>query len=76
MTMAEVVLRVRMVAGSLVDVTFSDPGITEPQRLLDHAISVLADDSGVLRCTHGSRLVILYGRGVAGLEVEPRGAVL
>ena len=28
------------------------------------------------RRRHGDRLLILYGRGVAALEVAPRGAVL
>jgi hypothetical protein len=32
--------------------------------------------SGVLRCRHGERLVVLYARGVAAVEVAPRGAVL
>ncbi len=74
--MAKIVLRVRLVGGDLVDVTLDDPGIAESHLLIDHAISVLADDSGVLRCTHGDRMVVLYGRGVAGLEIGPRGAVL
>ena len=74
--MAKIVLRVRLVGGGLVDVSFDDPGIAEPDQVIDHAVSVLAQDSGVLRCTHGDRLVLLYGRGVAGLEVAPRGAVL
>jgi hypothetical protein len=30
----------------------------------------------VLRTQHGDRLVVLYGRGVAAIEVAPRGAVL
>jgi len=29
-----------------------------------------------MRRRHGERLVVLYGRGVATLEVAPRGAVL
>jgi hypothetical protein len=33
--------------------------------LFEHVISVLADDSGVLRSKHGDRLVVLYARGVA-----------
>jgi hypothetical protein len=30
----------------------------------------------VLRTRHGGRLMVLYGRGVAAVEVAPRGAVL
>jgi hypothetical protein len=33
-------------------------------------------NTGLLPCTHGDRLLILYGRGVAALEVAPLGAVL
>jgi hypothetical protein len=43
---------------------------------VDRVISTLAEDNGVLRCQHGGRLIVLYGRGVAALEVAPRGAVL
>jgi hypothetical protein len=39
-------------------------------------ISTLAQDSGVLRTKHGDRLVALYGRDVAAIEVAPRGVVL
>ncbi len=31
---------------------------------------------GTLRCQHGDRLIVLYGRGVATVEIAPRGAVL
>jgi hypothetical protein len=37
---------------------------------------VLKDDSGVLRCRHGDRLIALYARGVTSIEVSPRGAIL
>ena len=47
-----------------------------PTRLLDHALSTLADDAGMLRVEHGERLVVVYGRGVAAVQVAPRGAVL
>jgi hypothetical protein len=39
-------------------------------------VSTLSGASGVLRCRHGERLVVLYARGVAAVEVAPRGAVL
>ena len=41
-----------------------------------HVISTLAEDDGTLRCRHGDRLIVLYGRGVATLEVAPRGAIV
>jgi hypothetical protein len=43
---------------------------------VERVISTLAEDNGVLRCRHGGRLIVLYGRGVATVEVAPRGAVL
>ena len=41
-----------------------------------HVISTLAEDDGTLRCRHGDRLIVLYGRGVATLELAPRGPIL
>lgn len=73
--MAEIVLRVRLVGGDRMDVTWSDPDTVEA-KAIEHVITTLAEDSGVLRSQHGDRLVVLYGRGVAGFEVAPRGAVV
>jgi hypothetical protein len=73
--MAEIELRVRLVGGDRLDVTYAEPDTTEVE-VVEHAISALAADLGVLRSRHGDRLVVLYGRGVAALEVAPRGAVL
>lgn len=74
--MAEIVLRVRLTGGDHLDVTYEDPGADDEQEILDRAVEALAEDHGVLRCQHGGRLLVLYGRGVATLEVAPRGAVL
>jgi hypothetical protein len=74
--MAEIVLRVRLVGGDHMDVTYEEPDTVDEAAVVDHAVSVLAQDSGSLRTSHGDRLVVLYGRGVAALEVAPRGAVL
>jgi hypothetical protein len=73
--MAEIVLRVRLVGGDRIDVTYDEPDTAEAD-VVEHATSTLAADSGVLRTWHGGRLVALYARGVAALEVGPRGAVL
>jgi hypothetical protein len=73
--MAEIVLRVRLIGGEHLDVTYSEAGGTADE-IVEHVISSLADDNGTLRCKHGGRLIVLYGRGVATLEVAPRGAVL
>ena len=74
--MAEIVLRVRLTGGDHLDVTYEEPSILAEAEVLEHVISALAEDAGILRCTHGDRLLVLYGRGVAALEVAPRGAVL
>lgn len=58
------------------DITYDEPDVADEDALVEHVISTLAQDSGVLRTKHGDRLVVLYGRGVAAIEVAPRGAVL
>jgi hypothetical protein len=73
--MAGVVLRVRLTGGDQIDVTYDEPDTVETDQI-EHVISTLAEDSGVLRSTHGDRLVALYGRGVAAIEIAPRGAIL
>jgi hypothetical protein len=75
MTMTEIVLRVRLISGERLDVTYDEVDGT-PGDAVDHIISFLADDKGTLRCRHGNRLIVLFGRGVATLEVAPRGAIL
>jgi hypothetical protein len=73
--MAATVLRVRMIGGERLDVTCEDPEADEDEAA-EYAIAALARDSGVLRTRHGGRLVVLFGRGVAALEVSPSGPVL
>ena len=75
MPMTEIVLRVRLIGGERLDVTYAAPGGT-PDEMTDHVISTLAENNGVLRCQHGDRLMVLYARGIATLEVAPRGAVV
>jgi hypothetical protein len=75
MTMASVVLRVRFVGGNHIDVTYDQPG-ADQDSAVEHVLATLADDAGALRTTHGDRMVVIYGRGVAAVEVGPRGAVL
>lgn len=75
-SMAGIVLRVRLVSGDSLDVTYDDPEAGGEDELTDHVISTLAQDSGVLRCRHGDRLLVLCARGVAAVEIAPRGAVL
>jgi len=58
------------------DLTYDEPDVADEDELVEAVISTLAQDSGVLRAQHGDRLVVLYGRGVAAIEVAPLGAVL
>jgi hypothetical protein len=73
--MTKIVLRVRLISGEHLDITYGEADGTEDQAV-ERAISSLADNNGTLRCWHGDRLIVLFGRGVASLEVAPRGAVL
>jgi hypothetical protein len=73
--MAEVVLRVRLMSGDHLDVTYVGDADDENE-VIQQVVETLAGDSSLLRTRHGDRLVVLYGRGVAAVEVAPRGAVL
>jgi hypothetical protein len=74
--MARIVLRVRLMSGDRLDVTYEDPDTSDVDGLTEHLLDTLADPSGVIRVRHGDRVVALFGRGVAAVELEPRGAVL
>jgi hypothetical protein len=73
--MAEIVLRVRLIGGDHVDVIYGDQDAAA-DKLVEYVILTLAEDGGTLRCRHGDRLIVLYGRGIATVEIAPRGAVL
>lgn len=74
--MATIVLRVRLIGGDHTDVTYEEPDTVDADAVTEAAIATLALDSGALRTRHGERLVVLYARGIAALEVAPRGAVV
>lgn len=74
--MAEIVLRIRLVSGDHLDVRYEEPDTASDDEVIDHAAAALAAPDGMLRCQHGDRLLILYGRGVSAIEIAPRGAVL
>jgi hypothetical protein len=74
--MAGIVLRVRLTSGDHLDVRYDDPEVETQEQVIEAVIAALRDDTGVLRCSHGDRLLVLYARGVAAIEVAPRGAVL
>jgi len=62
--------------GDRLDVVYDDVEATDAGSVVDHVVRTLADDAGMIRVRHSDRTVVLYGRGVAAIEVEPRGAVL
>jgi hypothetical protein len=74
--MATIVLRVRLISGEHTDLTYEDPALRDEDELVEQVVRALHDDAGVLRCRHGDRLVVLFARGVASVEVSPRGAIL
>ena len=74
-SMAEIVLRVRLMSGDQLDVRYEEAAVDEDE-VIQRVIETLAEGSGVLRTRHGDRLIVLYGRGVVAIEVAPRGAVL
>jgi hypothetical protein len=74
--MEAIVLRVRLISGDSMDVTYEDRDAGSEGEVIEHVVSTMSEASGVLRCRHGERLVVLYARGVAAVEVAPRGAVL
>jgi hypothetical protein len=74
--MEDLVLRVRLISGDTMDVTYDDRTAGSESEVIDHIVTTLSQESGVLRCQHGGRLLVLYARGVATVEVAPRGAVL
>ena len=74
--MEGLVLRVRLISGDTMDVTYDDRAGGSEGEVIDHVVTTLSQESGVLRCRHGGRLLVLYARGVATVEVAPRGAVL
>jgi hypothetical protein len=72
----EIVLRVRLVGGERMDISYDEPKTAAETDVVDHVAESLAHDSGVVRARHGDRLIVLYARGVAAIEVAPRGAIL
>jgi hypothetical protein len=69
-------MRVRLVGGDHTDLTYEDPDFNDEGEMVEQIIEVLSADTGVLRCRHGDRLIALYARGVASIEVSPRGAII
>ena len=73
--MATIVMRVRLIGGDHTDLTYEDPDQADEAEVINQVIEVLREHTGGLRCRHGERWVALYSRGVASVEVSPRGAI-
>ena len=74
--MAKIVLRVRLTSGDQLDVAYEESAAADVDEVVEHAVAALAGDAGTLRCRHGDRLLVLFARGVAAVEIAPRGAIL
>ena len=74
--MATIVLRVRLLGGEHTDLTYEDPNQVDEAEMVEQVIETLREESGALRCRHGDRMVVLYARGVASIEVSPLGAIV
>jgi hypothetical protein len=74
--MPRIVMRVRLTNGDHTDVHYEDREARDEDEVIDRVLSILSTESGVLRCVHGDRMVALFARGVATVEVGPQGAVL
>ena len=73
--MAAIVLRIRLMSGDQLDVRYQHDALDESETI-QQVVDRLAEDSGVIRASHGDRLLVLYSRGVAAVEIAPRGAIL
>jgi hypothetical protein len=74
--MTAIVLRIRLTSGDVLDVRYEHSTPATDGEVVDHVVAMLGEPSGVLRCSHGERLLAVYARGVAAVEFSPRGAVL
>jgi hypothetical protein len=73
--MTSIVLRIRLLSGDQLDVIYEEEGVADDD-VIGHAVAALAGADGMLQCRHGNRQLVLYARGVAAVEIAPRGAVL
>jgi hypothetical protein len=63
LAMAEIVLRVRLTGGDHMDVTYEESHTVNADEVVEHVVSTLAQDSGVLRARHGDRLIFAVRPG-------------
>ena len=74
--MAKVALRILLLSGKQLDVVYDEPGTPSAADVGAHAAGLLGREDAVLWAEHGDRTVAVFARGVAAVEVDPRGAVL
>jgi len=66
--MAEIVLRVWLIGGDRMDVTYDEPQALEPAQVIEHVIATLTEYLGAIRTGHGDRLVVLRPGGLPPLR--------
>lgn len=71
--MPKIDLRVRLTNGDQTDLTYEDRDARDQSEVVDRVLSILSSESGVLRYLHGDRMVALFARGVAIVEVAQHG---
>jgi hypothetical protein len=69
--MATIAFSVYLVGGHRLDVTYDGPEHADAGRVIEHVVSTLSQDTGVVHCRHGGQRAVLFGRGVAAVEVGP-----
>jgi hypothetical protein len=67
--MTNIAFSVHLVGGGHVAVTYDGPDRADASQVIEHVVSTLAQDTGVVRCRVGEQLIVLFGRGVAAVEV-------
>jgi len=71
--MATIAFSVYLIGGDRVEVTYDGPDHADAGRVIEHVVATLAQEAGVVHCRHAERLFVLFGRGVAAVEVTEPG---
>ena len=73
-SMEGIVLRVRLISGDSMDVTYEERDASSEDEVIDHVVSTLAEASGMLRC-RPARGAVLKRDCCGGSRAPRRGAV-
>ena len=75
--MAEIAPRVRLIGGDHLDVGYEETGTADADEVAEQCdLGRSPRTPACFAPADGDRLVVLFGRGIAAIEVAPRGAVL